>query len=158
VNWSTRRIRAPVDILFGVLEGSPNRADRKRALTSVLQLTTNAAEEKQRADEVLVAWFERANQAVESVQEKRLLVSGVGRVPHVQSIQLLDRYLDDPEVQAEAVVAWVGVAEPLAKGKDYAVVRSALEKVPDPDDAGLRQRIANVRRELQASEARYSKP
>jgi hypothetical protein len=148
----------PIEMLFKVVEDAPNQANRKRALLAVIQLATTAADEGQRSDEVLVEWFKRANRDVESVQEKRLFISGLGRVPHVESIRLLDPYLEDSDVRNEAVVALVEVAQPLAKGEDYAVVQSVLERLSEVQDASLRRKIANLQHEIRASQTRHAQP
>ncbi|MGD8500459.1 MAG: hypothetical protein PVJ86_07410, partial [Phycisphaerales bacterium] len=88
--------------------------------------------------------------AVRSVGEKRLLISGLGRVKHIESVRLSASYLGDADVKTEAAYAIVNAAEPLVKGPDYEAVEAALKRISDVKDRRLLDRIANLRRETEA--------
>jgi HEAT repeat protein len=145
---------APIDDLFAVVEGDANSNTRTRALLAVLQLATNAANQRQATDEELLVWFQRAHKAVHGVQEKRLLISGLGRVKHIQAVQLLASYLDDAQVKTEAVHAIVNASGPLVKGQDYRAVEVVLKRISGIQDKRLLNQIAKLQRDIQLTGAR----
>ncbi|MCF7976173.1 MAG: HEAT repeat domain-containing protein [Phycisphaerae bacterium] len=145
---------SPINALFQVVESHANATVRSRALVAVLQLATRAADQTLTDHDDLLAWFQRAGKAVQSVQEKRLLISGLGRVNHVESVRMLSSYLDDADVKAEAVYAIVNAAGPLAKGPDYKTVEAVLKKIPAVQDPRLRDQIAGLERDIKATRAR----
>jgi hypothetical protein len=120
---------APVDSLFAVAETSPVPGHRRKALNSVIRLARAAAEEHQRPDVTIVGWFERASKDSNSVAEKRLIISGLGRLNSPDSLRLLTPYLDEPDVQTEAAVAVMQIAPALAKQGTSDSLRQALEKI-----------------------------
>jgi len=148
---------APIGDLFAVVEGDASSNTRRRALIAVLQLATNAANQKQATDDDLLKWFQRAHKAVQGIQEKRLLISGLGRVKHIQAVQLLASYLDDAQVKMEAVHAIVNASEPLVKGPDYRAVEAVLERISGVQDQRLLDRIAKLQRDIQLTDARLRK-
>ncbi len=127
---------------------------KTRALLAVLQLATTAADQELATEEALVAWFKRASEASQSVQEKRLLISGLGRVAHIEGLQLLASYLDDPDVKMEAAHAILNAAGPLVKGPNYAAVGIVLNRLPDLTDPRLRRQITELKRDIKKTDAR----
>ncbi len=119
---------APVEDLLAVVHSDANRVIRQRALTSVIQLATTAADEHQRPTETVVQWFQAASQAAQSIEDRRLIISGLGRLPHIESLHLLSSYLDTPGLQNEAAIAVVQIA-PALRQSDPAGVKAALEKI-----------------------------
>jgi HEAT repeat protein len=147
----------PIDALFGVVEGNSNPSLRRQALMVVLQLATTAADRSTATDEELIVWFRRAGKAVRSVQEKRLLISGLGRVKHIESVRLSASYLGDADVKTEAVYAIVNAAEPLVKGPDYKAVEAVLKRISGVQDQRLLKRIANLERDIKSTAIRLSR-
>lgn len=143
----------PAEALFGVIKTDPIAQDRKRAFRAVMQLINTAAEENQAPAGALAGMLERASPAAKSTAEKRLLISALGKVPHPKTVQLLDPYLEDPEVRGEAAIAFVSVAENLVNGSDHAVIESRLGKLSSVQDDALRKRIAALARQLRARKA-----
>ncbi|MCX6902356.1 MAG: DUF1080 domain-containing protein [Verrucomicrobia bacterium] len=119
---------APMNDLFTVVQTGANPALRKRALASAIQLATAAAEEQQRPAGLVVKWFERANQAAQTTQDRRLIISGLGRVKHLASLRLLTPYLDHKQLQNEAAVAIVQMA-PALRQEDPSALKEALAKI-----------------------------
>lgn len=144
----------PIDLLFGVVEGDASASLRRRALMAVLQLATRAADRDLATAEELVGWFQRANKATQSVQEKRSLISGLGRVKHIDSVRLLASYLDDAEVKIEATHAILQAAGPLVKGPDYADLEPLLRQISGIKDEGLLERKRALQRDIRATAAR----
>jgi HEAT repeat protein len=147
----------PIEALFNVVEGDSNSTLRRHALAAVLKLATDAADRDLATDEELIVWFKRANKAVQSVQEKRLLLSGLGRVKHIESVRLSASYLDDADVKTEAAYAMVNAAEPLVKGPDYEAVKAVLKRISGVRDQRLHKRMADLKREIKSTETRLNK-
>ena len=125
---------------MGVVVGKVGR----RAVPAVLQLATTTAERRQRPDDVLVGWFERTDAAVETVEEKRQLLSGLARVPTLDSLRLLERYLSDPDVETEAGYALLSVGSALVKAGQPAPVRRVLAEAPRIEDPELAWRLERL--------------
>jgi len=147
----------PIDALFKVAEENSDMSLRRQALVAVLQLATTAADRNAATDEELVVWFRRAGKSVQTIHEKRLLLSGLGRVRNMESVRLSASYIDDPDVKTEAAYAIVNACEPLVKGPDYRAVESVLKKISDVQDQGLLNRIANLKREITSAAVRLNK-
>jgi len=148
---------APIDDLFAVVEGDAGSMTRRRARMAALQLATNAANRKQATDEQLLIWFQRVSKAVQGIQEKRLLISGLGRVKHIESVRLLASYLDDADVKIEATHAIVNAAGPLVMGRDYRAVETVLKRISGIQDQRLLDQIAKLQRDIESTGARPNK-
>jgi HEAT repeat protein len=143
----------PIDALFAVVETHVDSPAKRRAVSAVIQLTTTAASRQQRPDEVLVEWFGRADAEVETVEEKRQLLSGLARVHTVGSLALLEPYLRDPEVQTEALYALLSIGSPLVRAGEHAAVKKALPEAAAIEEQEVRWRIARLRRQVAAAES-----
>jgi HEAT repeat protein len=140
---------APIEALFTVVETDANPAHRRAALRAAIQLATVAADERQRPDAVVVGWLQRADRAAQAPEERRLILSALGRVKQMESFRLLAGYLGDPALQNEAALAVVQIAPALAKHEEAAVLKEALEKIAaTATDAELRNRAARIARTI----------
>jgi hypothetical protein len=143
---------APIESLLTVMEASAEPEVRRRTCAAVLQLTTRAAEEEQRPDDVLVKWFGRASAAADSVQEKRQLLSGLARVHTLESLRVLEPYLQDPQVRGEALYALLAVGSPVAKAGHRAEVAKLVPEDSAIEDQELRWRVGRLRSQVEAAE------
>ncbi len=119
---------APIDELLAVAQAGTDPVQRERAVASAIQLATAAADERQRPDATIVQWFQQAGRLARTLEDRRHIISGLGRLKHIESFQLLVPYLDDPALQNEAAVAVVQIA-PALRLEDPAALREALEKI-----------------------------
>jgi hypothetical protein len=119
---------APVDVLLGVAEDEKNTARAKRALASVIQLTSTAAEEHQRPDETVIRWLQRASHLAQTTDQKRRIISGLSYLKLGESFDLLSRYFDEPELQNEAAMAILQIA-PTLRPTDPIALRETLEMI-----------------------------
>ena len=143
---------APIEALFAMLESADSEV-RHRACSATIQLTTTAADRGQRPDDVLVAWFGRADAGVETIEEKRQLISGLARVHTVASLALLEPYLKDPEVETEALYALLSIGSPLVKAGQHAAVGKVLPADSTIEDQELRWRIERLRKQVEEAES-----
>lgn len=119
----------PIDDLFGVVASGASPDRRQRALASAIQLASVAAEEQHRPNAVVAGWFRRAQVAARSVEERRRIISGLGRLAGGEGLPLLQPYLDDPSVRPEAAVAVIQTAKKLTRPEDRLGAKSLLEKI-----------------------------
>jgi hypothetical protein len=136
-----------------MVESDADSKIQRRAVSAVIQLTTTAADRRQRPDDVLVGWFGRADAAVETVQEKRQLISGLARVHTLESLRLLEPYLKDLEVQTEALYALLSIGSPLIKAGQHAAIRTALPEASVLEGTELAWRFARLERQVDAAES-----
>jgi len=119
----------PIDDALGVVETNPSPRLRKYALSSVIDLAATAADQGQRPDSIIVTWLQRANRSLETVEDKRRVISILGRLKDVGSLRLLLPYLDEPGLRAEASLAVVQIAPALASTDAPPELRGALERI-----------------------------
>jgi HEAT repeat protein len=143
---------APIEALFAMLESADSEV-RHRACSATIQLTTTAADRGQRPDDVLVAWFGRADAGVETIEEKRQLISGLARVHTVASLALLEPYLKDPDVETEALYALLSIGSPLVKAGQHAAVGKVLPADSTIEDQELPWRIERLRKQVEEAES-----
>ena len=153
---------APIGDLLAILEAGSNPSRHERVLAGVVQLAAAAVSRGDVRDDVALTWFRRVNRAIQSAEEKRLIVAGLSRWKHIESFRLLLPYLDDADVRTEAASAIVGAVAPAARGRDsvaatfYSIVEPVLEKISGTGDESLRDRIAVLRRDIEADESARS--
>lgn len=143
---------APIDDLLGLAEASSNAGVRARALTGAAQLATAAGNGHQAPDAAVVAWFQRAGKAARSAEDKRVVVSGLGRWTVVASIRLLLPYLDDADLGTEAASAILRAGGPVAEGPDAAILKPVLDRISGMGSQFL-DRVNNLKRTIAATES-----
>jgi hypothetical protein len=120
---------APMETLLKAMTAGASPGLRKRALVSVIDLATTAADEGQVPEPAIVSWLQRANPVAQSTEDKRRILGLLGRLKKVESFRLLAPYLEDPNLRTEAASAVVQIAPALAKGEDAGALKTALEKI-----------------------------
>lgn len=118
----------PIDSLLAIAQKDANPSRRKRALGSAIRLAMAAADERQRPVKTLVKWFQAANEAAQTSEDRRLIISGLGRAADPQSLLLLRPYLNDPNLQEEAAAAIIQIA-PSLQQDDSRSLGEALDKI-----------------------------
>ena len=136
---------APMETLLKAMNAGTSPGLRKRALVSVIDLATTAADEGQVPEPTIVSWLQRANPVAQSTEDKRRILGLLGRLKTVESFRLLAPYLEDARLQTEAASAVVQIAPALAKGEDAGALKTALEKIAvTVGNADLRGRALQV--------------
>lgn len=140
----------PIEPLFAIAKSASDAGLRKAAMSSAVRLATTAAEEKQRPESVIVKWFQRANDSAQTLEERRMILSGLGRVKHIESFRLLAPYLDDKTLHNEAAAAVLQIAAAVAPS-DPAAVGAALQKIAaNSTNQDLRNQAAKLAQSIQA--------
>jgi HEAT repeat protein len=134
-------------------------AQRETALRGALRMATQVAAGRERSPLNVLEVFRRAAQIAQTREERMMLVSGLGSVRRVEAVQLLQPFLDDPEVKAEAALAVVQAAAGLGGPKNLAAIKPVLERIaataPDED---VRRRAARLARGEAAPAAKGGAP
>jgi HEAT repeat protein len=139
---------APVEPLLAVVQKDADPTRRKRSLGSAIRLATIAADEHQRPTETLVRWFQQANDASQSIEDRRLIISGLGRLADPESLELLIPYLQNPNLRQEAAVAIVQVA-PALRADDPPALKEALDQITSTaKNKDLRDQASNIAKNL----------
>jgi HEAT repeat protein len=120
---------APVEALLSVAGASAKPELHPRAIASVIQLATIAADEHQGPDTLVLGWLERCGAAAQTAAERRRIISVLGRIPRLESFRLLLPWLDQPDLQAEAQIAVVQIAPALVDSEESAAVKKALQSI-----------------------------
>jgi HEAT repeat protein len=119
---------------------------RSRALDGSVRLATDegvALEAQVRLD-ALAAAFALATRA----EEKRLILSGLARVPHPATLALAEQACADPAVKAEAELACLQIARSLG-ARELAAVESALSRlISGTGDPSMRTNAQSLMKQL----------
>jgi hypothetical protein len=92
--------------------------------------------------------YARAMELAESPADKKLVLGGLGTANSSEALTLVERYLNDEALQAEAASAAVQIADRLRQ-KDASRARSALQTVvASAKDSAVRQKAQDVLNEL----------
>jgi HEAT repeat protein len=141
---------SPAAMMLEIVNRDPDPAHREVALRGGIRMAANVAAGRDSTRLDYLAWFKQANQAVRTVEEKLMIISGLGNVSQIEGLQLLQPYLDDPAVQTEAALAVVKIAPALAGSQHAAAVKRTLEKITsatkDPD---IRRKAGKMAKSIQ---------
>jgi HEAT repeat protein len=120
---------APMKTLLKALDSAADDACRRRALVSVLDLATTAADDALAPESTIVSWLQRVTPVALSLEDKRRLIGLLGRLKTTQSLGLTLPYLEDPTVSTEAASAVVQIAPALLQADNAQTLKPALEKI-----------------------------
>lgn len=119
----------PASFLLEVFKTSADKVSRILALRGLVRmaiLESNQANNE--SQEKTHGWLAQANgQIRDSVDEKRLILSGLGSLKSVEGLRLLRPYLNDSSVQREAAVAVMQTTKALTSPQDRLMAKSLLE-------------------------------
>lgn len=120
-------------------------ARREVALTGALRLTSAVAAGRDRSPLNVADAFAAANRAVQSKTEKMALVSALGSWKRPGAVALLQPYLDDADVKAEAALAVVQVASALGGARQTSPLPEMLARIAADDrDEDTRKQAARL--------------
>jgi hypothetical protein len=127
----------PAPKLLEIFRATTNEVHRTLALRGVVRLATLWADPATRPaggnaqpPPEAVEWLKQAKAAIrDQVEEKRILLSGLGDLSSAEGLQLLEPYLDDSTVQRDAALALIRAAKGLKSRPDQLLARPMLEKI-----------------------------
>jgi HEAT repeat protein len=134
VNWPDA---SPVPTLLKIFKSSSNDVHRTLALRGIVTLATLWAGETtaptkavRRPPAEAVQWLTEANAAVRNqIDEKKIILSGLGDLSCQEGLRLLQPYLDDPGVRHDAELAALRAIKGLTTTEDRSAARPLLEKI-----------------------------
>jgi HEAT repeat protein len=145
VNWPDA---SPVPTLLSIFKTSSNEVHRTLALRGIVTLATLWAGETtaptkavRRPPAEAVQWLTEANAAVRNqIDEKKIILSGLGDLSCQEGLRLLQPYLDDPGVRHDAELAALRAIKGLTTTEDRSAARPLLEKIANgTQDADTRR-------------------
>ncbi|MCX6967468.1 MAG: HEAT repeat domain-containing protein [Verrucomicrobia bacterium] len=113
---------APIQFLLPQLSGSQTGRSR-RALTAIVELAVSSIQDKKQPVTEIIDLFRQLQKSANKVEDKRLVISGLGNLKHRESIKMLTPYYEDQEVKGEATAAILTAGDRLSKN-------TAVELVP----------------------------
>jgi hypothetical protein len=120
-------------------------AQRESALAGAIRMATNVAAGRERSPLNVVAAFIAANRLVSTTAEKIMIVSGLGQLKRPEAVAMLQPYLNDPAVQAEAALAVVQIAPALAATRNTSQLPAMLAKIAATEkDEAVRRKAAQL--------------
>jgi len=111
--------------LMKIIQNTPNETHRTLAFRGYIRLLS--LPEERPVEETLNLYAQALAQARQT-SEKQLVLSGLANVNHPQALQMVQSYLEDMEVQQEAALATLKIAQEL-KAANPKEVQAALEKL-----------------------------
>jgi len=99
-----------VDALLAIIRGTENRAYQVLALRGLVRILEAAELSVGKK----VRYFKDALEVAEQPEDKQLIMAGLGNVPALEALALTTTYLRDAELQAEAALAAVNIAQGLS--------------------------------------------
>lgn len=136
----------PVTTLLAVAQqAGVTPAQREVALNGAIRMTAAVAAGRARSPLNVAEAFAAANRAVRTKEEKMALVSALGGWKRPGAVALLQPYLDDPDVKAEAALAVVQVAPALGGARQTSPLKDMLARIATTDrDEDTRKQAARL--------------
>ena len=136
---------SPATLLLEIANRDPDPAHREMALRGGIRQAASVAAGRDPAPLPFLDWFAQASQAVRTAEEKRMIISGLASVKQIEGWRMLQPYLADPEVQAEAALAGLEIAPALVTSPQAGEVKGGLEKIAaTTKDQDLRRKAAKM--------------
>ncbi len=121
----------PASLLLEVFSDSTDKVARTLALRGLVRMAVlESAQSNSGSQKLSLLLLTQANRQIrDSVDEKRLILSGLGSLKGLGGLQLLRPYLDDSAVQKEAAIAVIQVSKALTSPQDRLMAKSLLESI-----------------------------
>jgi HEAT repeat protein len=120
----------PAPLLLEIFKTSSDKVSRTLALRGLVRMAALESNRQARFQEQAILWLTDANREIrDSVDEKRLILSGLGGINGLEGLRLLRPYLDDSAVQKEAAIAVIQTTKKLTSPQDRLMAKSLLESI-----------------------------
>lgn len=137
------------EILLKVQQNNPNQTLRTLALRGLVRLL---GMESGRSSASLVETYKQILTRVNDAEEKKLVLSGLAAIPDVNALNLVEPFLKDDAVKAEAALAMLQVAATLS-GTDSQTAKKAVQKaLAATDNPAVRQKAQEVLKAVEQME------
>ena len=115
------------DVLLDLAEEAENRTHRILAIRGYIRVTGEAAD---LSAEDKVEMYAEALDVASRNQEKKQALAGLGKVAHIDALELAEEYMDESGLEREARTAAVQIAQSIVAAHPRAA-RDVLQKVAD---------------------------
>lgn len=140
---------AAEEILLQVQQNNPNQTVRTLALRGLVRLLGT---DSNRSTTSLVETYKKILARVNDAEEKKLVLSGLAGIPDVNAVNLVEPFLKDDAVKAEAALAMLQIAATLS-GTDSENAKNAVQKaLAATDNPAVRQKAQEVLRAVEQME------
>jgi len=120
-------------------------AEREVALRGAIRMATNVAAGRERSPLNVLEALTQAHRAVSTPEEKLMIVSALGNLKRPEAVALLQPYLDDPALQAEAGLALVQIAPALLGSRVAPELKALLGRIAaNEKDEAVRAKAARL--------------
>jgi HEAT repeat protein len=139
----------PINDLLKIVETSENETHKILALRGYIDLVKIRSN---RSHAESVALFKTAMDFATEVTEKKMVLSGLGRLWSVETLEVSVQYLDDPDIKPEAEAALIRPLEVLLESDEKSLkemlnkgLRETLNKIlSSTDNERLREWVAEI--------------
>jgi HEAT repeat protein len=140
---------AAEEILLKVQQDNPNQTLRTLALRGLVRLLGT---DGGRSPASLVETYKQILTRVNDAEEKKLVLSGLAGVADVNALKLVEPFLKDDAVKAEAALAMLQIATTLS-GIDSGTAKQAVQKaLAASDNPAVRQKAQEVLKAVEQME------
>ena len=135
---------SPADDLLKVARSAAGAIHKVLALRGYIRMAGQSEDP--------AAMYAKAMRLAERPDDKKLVLGGLGTAESAEALSLVERYLDDRGLQAEAAAAAVQIADKI-RDKDATRAKAALKKVMEVvKSQRLRQQAQDVINEMEKFE------
>jgi HEAT repeat protein len=137
------------EILLKVQQNNPNQTLRTLALRGLVRLL---GADTGRSPASLVETYKQILTRVNDAEEKKLVLSGLAGIPDVNALKLVEPFLKDDAVKAEAALAMLQIAAGLS-GTDSGTTKQAVQKaLAATDNPAVQQKAQEVLKAVEQME------
>jgi hypothetical protein len=135
---------APADDLLRIVSGQAGRVHKVLALRGYVRMAGLSPDP--------TAMYVRAMDLAQTPDDRKLVLGGLGNADSADALALVEKYLQDDALRAEAALAAVQIAGRV-RASDPAAARTALKRIiSTAGDAGLRQKAQDIINEMEQYE------
>jgi len=135
---------APAEQLLILARNSQNRAHKVLALRGYIRMAGMS--------ENPTAMYIRAMELAERPEDKKLVLGGLGSAGSAQALELVEQYIKDENLQAEAALAAVQIAERLRQNDPTRAMTAMKSVLAVVKDSRIRRRAQDVINEMEQYE------
>ncbi|MBE0535560.1 MAG: HEAT repeat domain-containing protein [Phycisphaerae bacterium] len=135
---------APAEDLLKTVSGGVSRVHKVLALRGYVRMAGMSQNP--------TAMYVRAMELAQTPDDRKLVLAGLGNADSAEALTLVEKYLDDEALKAEAAQAAVQIAGRL-RTTDATAAKAALKRIiAAAGDAGLRQKAQDIINEMEQYE------
>jgi HEAT repeat protein len=147
---------AAAEVLLDIYLQTENQIHRLLALRGFVRLLAQPAQDW--PAEKMLEMCRMAMGRADSAAEKKLVLSGLANVSDAEALIMVEPFLQNEEIRAEAEIAAIKIAGAIAQTNPGRAQMAINKLLADVQDENLRRQAEDVLRQIQESEADIHKP